>query len=44
MYHSVNDLLELNHDVTFDGKGNLLGEIATSYRLADTRDILYLHL
>ena len=43
-YHSVNDLLELNHDVTFDRKGNLLGEIASSYRLADTRDVLYLRL
>ena len=30
-YHGVNDLLELNHDVTLDRNGNLLRDIAASY-------------
>ena len=43
-YHGVNDLLELNHDVTLDRNGNLLGKITAGDCLADTRDILDLHL
>ena len=43
-YHGVNDLLELNHDVTLNRNGNLLGKITAGDCLTDTRHVLDLCL